>query len=217
MNGPRITFYGFAAYVGALRGQTTVDWWADDPNNLGWSPQSLVPVDLSKNPTAARANRIPITDIQCDDHRIDGGLTSIGPRFPQGAAIGAIWLTDTYYQSLATKPPWPWSPDAYEYEMTSLLYLPNDRFYGVHARIIGTSGALSNVEIWRPGRGRVPGEPPMGTYWLDLSKVAHPVAPGATQIGPALAEGALFLDAATAKLLSLAVPKIPPGSGFDLL
>src|SRR4051812_27230510 len=98
----RTTFYGFGAYVGALNGLTKCAWWDDDPAGVyNFAPAALVPVDLSQNLAAARAGTISYKDIQVDDHRQDGGSTTIGPFFPTGTMIGACWLSDTYYQSLS--------------------------------------------------------------------------------------------------------------------
>lgn len=221
----RTVFYGFGAYVGAIRGVTQGDWWPDDPQTLGFQPAALIPTDLAKNPTAVRAGVIPLADLQVDDHRSLGGLTSIGPRFPQGAMVGAVWLADTYYASLgATAPARLSSAEAAEsrdYELTSLLYwsgpLAGRRFFGYHARVLTTNGTLAHVQIWTAGRSRIPNEPPAGTWWIDLATDAHPLDPSATQVNAMGQEGALFLDAATAQSLQLFGPKLPRALGFDAL
>ncbi|CAN5852501.1 hypothetical protein BH11MYX3_BH11MYX3_04380 [soil metagenome] len=215
----RTTFYGFGAYVGSIRGLTECAWWDDDPVRVhAFSQAALVPVDLSKNLTAARAGTIPYADMQCDDHAQDKGLTTIGPMFPGGAVIGACWLTEDYYGRLSNKPPrQPASApdDAHDYELTSYQYYGGEqgdrRFYGFHARIIGTNGPLTNVEIWDAGTGKIANRAPAGTWWLDLARVALPAAEG-TNVA-ANAPGALFLDAATAKSLGLRGPKRPPDQG----
>ena len=217
--GTKIVFYGFGAYIGAIRGTTQCDWWADDPASLNWSPNLLVPTNLAKNPAAARAGTIRVADIECDDHRIDGGLTTIGPRFPQGKMVGALWLAETYWNSLPNKPARPTSTDGHDYEHTSILYLDGPmagrRFYGLHAKVVGTQGPLSRVLVWHGGRSKI--DQPIGPFWLDLAQVAHPVEPGATQVGVSgPQEGALFLDDATARQLTIMAPKIPKSEGFDL-
>lgn len=219
--GTRIVFYGFGAFVGAIRGPTQCDWWPDDPARLNFAPSALVPTDLAKNPMAARSGAISVADIQCDDHRTDGGLTAVGPRFPQGSTVGAIWLSESYWSSLGAKqPPRAVTKDAHDYELTSILYLDGPmkgrRFYGVHAKVVGTQGPLTRVELWHAGRAKVPGERPAGAFWMDLAQVAHPIEPGATQIGAGQVEGALFLEDTTSRQVTLMSPKLPPGSGSEL-
>jgi hypothetical protein len=85
----RTVFFGFGAFVGAIKGPTQIEWWADDPALSGFSASALIPVDLANNPSAARAGTIAIGAIEVDDHRVDGGLTTVGPRFPLGATVGA--------------------------------------------------------------------------------------------------------------------------------
>lgn len=218
--GRKITFFGFGAYVGALRGQTQCEWWPDDPAIVHWSPSTLVPTNLAKTPAAARAGSIGVADIQCDDHRTNGGLTTIGPRFPQGAMVGAIWLAESYWSSLPNKPPRFPAVDGHDYEYTSLLYwdgpLKGRRFYGVHARILGANGPLTRVAVFHSGRSKVPGEQPAGPFWLDLAQVAHPVEPGATEICGGQQEGALFLDESTSRQVAIMSPKLPRTEGYEL-
>jgi hypothetical protein len=217
----RTTFYGFGAYVGSIRGLTECAWWDDDPvTTYKFSQAALVPVDLAMNLSAARAGKIGWADIQVDDHRQDGGLTTIGPMFPTGSVIGACWLTEQYWEKLPNKPPrQPASApdDAYDYELTSYQYydgeLDDRRFYGFHARVVQTKGSVSQVEIWAGGTGKIRNRAPQGVWWLDLGTVAHPVAKGATQIAAASSAGALFLDAHTMHSLRLAAPKKPPQFG----
>ena len=222
----RTVFYGFGAYVGTITGQTTCSFWPDDPQSLGWAAKAQIPVDLSKNPTAVRQNQISVADIQVDDHRLDGGLTGIGPRWPGGQPIGACWLSETYWSSLGASKPSRQPPsapdDAHDYELTSILYWDGDlagrRFFGFHAKILSTQGPLARVQIWHGGTARGPGHPPAGVWWLDLAQVAHPIDPIATQIEPGkVTEGALFLDAPTGRQLQLMGPKRPPAAGSELL
>lgn len=214
----KIVFYGFGAFIGSIRSATECAWWADDPATLGWAQGSLIETDLAKNLSALRAGKISLAELHVDDHRVDGGLTSLGPLFPTGATIGAVWLSEIYYQTLGGNKP-PRLPgrlanDYYEYELTSLQYLDGEqgdrRFYGFHAHIKAAAQPnLSLVQIWNPGSART-NPKPAGEYWLELDKVAHPVEPGATAIATGgTTTGALFLDEATTKSLALRVPKIP--------
>jgi hypothetical protein len=215
----RTVFYGFGGFVGGLRGPTECDWWADDPASLGWAKNALIPVDLAKTPSAALAGTIQTADIQVDNHRSEGGLTTIGPRWPGGSAIGEVWLSDTYYNSLGNKPLRQCASAAnafYEYELTAMLYwsgaLAGRRYYGFHAKILRANGPLALVEVWNGGtaRGR---QRPAGAWWLDLATV-HPVEPGGTEISiGGQQEGALFLDSDTTKTMTLSSVKKPPGFG----
>jgi len=56
----RTVFFGFGAFVGAIRGTTQIEWWADDPALSGFAATALIPVDLARNPSAARAGTIPV-------------------------------------------------------------------------------------------------------------------------------------------------------------
>ena len=217
----RTTFYGFGAYVGSLRGLTECAWWDDDPVRIyNWSQAALVPVDLSKNPSAVKAGKISLKDIQVDDHRQDGGLTTIGPLFPTGAVIGQCWLSEQYYQALPNKPPrQPQSApdDGYDYEATCYLFSDGEqgdrRFYGFHARVADVKGPLSQVEIWSAGTGKIKNRTPEGVWWIDLAAVALPRGPDATQIAAKSDVGALFLDSTTTRSLALRGPKKPPELG----
>jgi hypothetical protein len=209
----RTVFFGFGAYVGAITGLSTCRFWDDDPRLVGWAATAQVPVDLARNPSAVRAGTLAIDDIQVDDHRVDGGLTT----------IGQCWLSEQYYASLANRPPrHPASApaDAHDYELTSMLYwdgpLGGRRFYGFHARIAQTAGTVALVEIWAGGTGKITGRAPAGAWWLDLAQVAHPVEPGVTEIAVGATQlGALFLDSVTTRSLMLAMTKRPIGTGAD--
>lgn len=220
----RTVFYGFGAFVGSISGLRTCSWWPDQPANLGWSTAAMVPIDLAKTPMAARANQIPIADIQVDDHILDGGLTGLGPRWPGGQPISSCWLTETYWLSLGANKPPRQAPgvagDSHDYEWAAIQYwngeLGDRRFIGFHARILSAQGGLAHVQIWTAGTGKIPGQPPVTVAWLDLAQVAHPVDPIATQISiGGQTEGALFLDADTTKSLQIARTKRPAGQGFE--
>jgi hypothetical protein len=215
----RTTFYGFGAFVGSITGLAQCAFWDDDPVRIyKFSQGSLIPVDLGKNVSAAKAGTIPWQDVQCDDHRQDGGLTQIGPMFPTGTMIGACWLSESYYQTLAVKPsrqPQSAPNDAYDYELTAYQYwggeLGDRKFQGFHAKVLTTAGALTQVEIWHGGTGKT-GGPSAGVWWLDLAQVS--LLPGAgNTVSPA--GGALFLDTTTVKQLGLFGPKKPPNMGSD--
>jgi hypothetical protein len=213
----RTIFHLYGAYVGQLVGISNVGWWAEDPVATGFPQSRLIPLDLSKTPSAARQGAIPIGDIQCDDYRSEGGLNGIGPRFPGGQMIGSMWLADTYAATVGS--PAFATAGVYDYELMMTMYwqgeLGDRTFNGFHAQIVGQpQGTLSLVEIWNGGTAQT-GAPPAGAWWLDLKAVSDPnyttIAPGGPQVG------ALFLDRKTSSSLQLMSVKRPPGFGRETL
>src|SRR5262249_18073939 len=199
-------FYAFNAYVGATTGQYTCSWWPDDPNNYKFDPAFQIPVDLSKTTEAARQGRIAIDDVIVDDFMgfKTGGRTTIGPDFPLGKTVGCCALEANYWDSLSPRIKPGRIPPGFqcrEYELTSLYYwdgpLQFRRFFGFHAEIRSTAQNQALVSVFPCGRSLVPGVAPVGTYWLDLARVAHPIDKDCTEIGTAAGSprtGAVFLD-----------------------
>lgn len=232
MTATRSVFYAVPAFVGALTGERQCGFWPIHPTTASWDPTKLIPVDLTRSPQGVRDGHIVPSDIQVDDHLVgqpDPGLTTIGPRFPDGEIQGAAWLEASYYASLpaAIQPPrvptaTPVAMQCHDYELTSVLYwdgpLANRRFYGCYAQIvIANQAGLTQVTIWPPGKSLAPGVQPVGSYWIDFARSAHPSEPGFTQIGPGAADpkqGALFLDRPTSVAIALAGPKVPPFLGL---
>ncbi|MFN0253126.1 MAG: hypothetical protein ACKV2T_40005 [Kofleriaceae bacterium] len=213
----RTIFHLYGAYVGQLVGISKVGWWAEDPVASGFPTSRLIPIDLSKTPSAARQGAIPIADIQCDDYRSEGGLGGIGPRFPGGQMIGSMWLADTYAATIGS--PAFATEGIYDYELMMTMYwqgeLGDRTFNGFHAQIVGQpQGALSLVEIWNGGTAQT-GAAPAGAWWLDLNAVSDPnyttIAPNGPQVG------ALFLDRKTSSSMQLMSIKRPPGFGREPL
>ncbi len=217
----RTVFYGFGAYVGSFSSATACAWWPADPGTLGFAPAQQVPVDLALCPQGVRNGTITQAAIQVDDSPVNGGLTKIGPLFPGGIMIGACWLEQNYWKNLPARgiaqPPRLTPQDqCRDYELTSVLDWDADRrFAGFYAEISGAQGSLRLVSVWNAGTSLVPGQLPAGTWWLDLSAVADPVANGFTTVANTGDKGALFLDVQTIRLLVLAGPKKPPITGHD--
>lgn len=212
-------FYGFGAYVGRINGLRQVEWWPDAPATLGWDPQKLITTDLGRTPLAVANGEIGIDAVDVDDHLIHGGLTRIGPRYPQGEMVGAIWLSKRFYDTLPPnkQPPLQSSQDAHLYELTSVLYwngtTPGRRFFGFRGRIVSNAGGITRVQVWHGGRGKVPNEPPKGAFDLDFAK---DVDQGLTAIGSGgTQDGAIYIEDKKARELQLRSPKIPESSGFD--
>lgn len=212
----RSIFYGFAAWVGQVHGTTDVSWWGFDPTTINFDVAKLIRTKLDKNPKERRAGRIPQNDVEVDDRRIDGGPTQLGPTFPTGSMIGAIWLEKSRYDQLPSgkKPPRvPQPPDCRDYELTTVVYyddepapLTNRRFWGVHAKILQVNGNYALLQVWPPCRSLEPGQQPVGAFWLDLAtQVLAPDAELGTTIGvgsPVGAEGAVYLDSGTYSTMS---------------
>jgi len=227
VSGNRTLFFGFGAWVGSLKGVSTCGFWAEDPVVAKWQPAALIDVDLAMTPQAHRAGTIPIANIQVDDHTTNAtpGRTQIGPLWPSGTTIGAVWLSETYYNSLATKPPRvPAGTLCQPYELTSALEwattgeLSERRFYGTHAEIVSVNGALALVRVWHPGTSGEPKSNPV-TAWIDLAQSASPTSDGLSKIGtgsPVGSVGALFIDNITAGQLQLRGPKLPRSLGHSL-
>jgi hypothetical protein len=210
----RTIFHLFGAYVGQLTGVTKVGWWSEDPVATGFPQSRLMPIDLSKTPSAARQGTIPVPDIQCDDYRTEGGLNGIGPRFPGGQMIGSMWAAEPYLATVGS-PPFA-TEGIYDYELMMTMYwqgeLGDRTFNGFHARIVGPAqGPLSLVEIWNGGTAQSSAQP-AGRWWLDIAAVSDP---NYTTISAANPVGALFLDRQTQGTIPLFIPKKPPGLGFD--
>ncbi len=202
----KVTFYGSPAWVGAIQSPTICDYWNNDPAQLNWDKSLLSTVDLSKTPSAALAGRIKSSQIEVDDHTGNGGRTTIGPLFPSGASIGACWISDLYIARSAKSRPTVANGNIYEY--MTIQYFDNEqgnrRFHGCHANVLQVNAGLSLVQIWNPGTGTGGGQP-AGTWWLDLVAHAEPSTPALSTGKP----GALFLDVATLRQLTMFEVKIP--------
>ena len=214
----RSVFYGFGAFVGKITGPTTCGWWWDDPAKLGWADGALISIDLARSPSAVHGGRIEARDVVVDDFAGygHGGLTKIGPMWPGGTMSGAIYIEKTFYDAMPAPPP-RLPPDAQcrDYELCSVLYysgpLAKRRFHGLYAEILGSQGNLAHVKVWQPGSSMAHVDP-IGTYWVDLAQIAHPIEPGLTEVGIGATDakqGALFVDASAKKVIPFDPPKTP--------
>jgi hypothetical protein len=218
----RSVFHGVGAYIGVLYSETRCKFWSDEPGKLSWDHKALIEIDLAKSPTAARAGRIKVDDIDVDDHDIYGGMTKIGPLFPDGKTIGACWITEDAWRRSTGRALDP-NPDCHDYELKHVLYwsgpLAKRRFQGFHAEITSEKGTHALVTLWHAGQSKVPGARPAGTWWIDLDADAMPIEPGFTTIGVGAHPkvGALFLDLRHAHTIQMRGPKLPPFTGEELL
>jgi hypothetical protein len=210
----KVTFYGSAAWVGAIHGPTTCEWWHSDPAQLNWDRKLLHMVDLAKTPSAAIAGHIKVSQIEVDDFAGSGGRTTIGPLWPGGTAIGAAWISSNIIGKAGAqgRPSIPVGSSGHDYEYMTVQYFDgeqqNRRFYGFQANLVQTQNHLSLVEIWNPGTGGGPAKP-AAAWWLDLTACADPNTPPLAPNQPA----ALFLDTRTVQKLTMMEPKIPPLKG----
>lgn len=224
----RSIFYGIPAYVGSMTGQTQCSFWPVDPATIDWNPALLIPVNIAKNPQAVRNGLIPSSQIQADDYLTNPtypGMTSLGPMFPDGRTVGAAYLESTYYNGLSAtiRPPRvPTTMQCHDYELETVWYwdgtLANRRFRGLYASIVGEKGTSAQCQIWPAGKGLVPGQQPLGTWWINLPTMAHPLETGFTQIWTGAGNpkiGALFLDHPTIVHLGISDPKLPPSQGSE--
>jgi len=225
--GTRSVFYGLGAWVGQQTSLTGTRWWARDPSALAvpFDPNQLITSDLSKNPHAVRSGQIQFGAVEVDDPPTYGGATKIGPSWPTGSTWNSCWIESTRYTNIpvGSRPPRVgYGMQCRAYELTSVVYwsgpLINRRFWGFYAEITSEQSANALCSIWPAGKSQIPGQAPAGSWWLNLSQVAHPIEANFTQIGVGLQapkQGALFLDAVTVRNLHLPDPKLPPSCGAD--
>jgi hypothetical protein len=209
----KVTFHGLPAWIGAIHGPTGCDWWSSDPSNLSWDRSLLYSVDLANTPSAVQAGYISVADIEVDDHVSNGGRTTIGPMWPGGTSIGAIWVSDGYLAKLGGRAPaLQVGAKGHDYEYTTVRYFDGEhgdrQFHGFHANLVQTHNHLSLLEIWHPGTGAA-GTSPAGRWWLDLDAHGDPDAPALTPNQP----GAVHLDTTATKTLPLHAGKLPPFKG----
>lgn len=216
MPGNQLVFTGVPAFVGVVKGRTTVQFFTEEQN---FDPRRMIEVDLAKNPKQV-APASWATDVDCD-YQTEGGLTTIGPEFHRGHHVGAVYLAERLYskysQVLASWPPEP--DDLYQYQLVMRADAGNiTRYHGFKVRVIGTAvGSLIPVAFIRAGS---PASSAGRVRWVDLadSTFCDPKSSGFTTIGtssPPGTVGALFLTMeAIADGGGHDVPKIPRAYGW---
>ncbi|HLL21709.1 MAG TPA: hypothetical protein VK427_06245 [Kofleriaceae bacterium] len=194
-------------------------WWPAQPDSLKWDETLQIETDLAKSPTGFVTGVIrSIDEIEVDDHVTALGRTQIGPRYPQGEMVGSIWLSETYYNKIggAKVLPRHQSPDAADYELTSILYWNNDkpdsRFFGFRGLVQSVRGTATELKVWHAGRGQIKHEQP-----LDVVVDAADLDPTMTLARNPGDDGAVFIRDARARELQLMGPKRPEAAGFTLL
>jgi len=227
-------FYLSAAWVGRIDGETRCSFWPTNPLENHFDPALLVPVDLSKTPSVALKGQISWDQVQVDDFadHHGGGLTLIGPLFPDGRMVGGVYLERKYWSRLrkeirpAFPPPGFEMPEKYQY--MAVVYQDGSRagrrYMGLHAKIIREEGSTAVITILNecdPEFAETSSPTSGLELKCDLSSLdcdAHVDAGGMTEIATGKGkrkEGALFLDAKYAKRIGLPVPvKCPPSKGI---
>jgi hypothetical protein len=210
-------FFGFGAFVGAIRGLRQVEWWPKDPATLtpAWDQNALIATDLAKTPLGVVQGLITIAQLEVDDHLMNGGLTRIGPRYPQGEMIGPIWLAETFYNSIpqGKRPPRHQTTEGSDYELTSLLHwngnVPVRRFFGFRGKLNAINGTKFKLDVWHGGRGKIPGE--VGKP-VEVDTANIDTTTSISNVGD---DGAIYIEDSTARSLQLMSPKRPEASGGD--
>lgn len=194
----RTSFYGFGAYLARVKSQTECDVWTDDPMEHGFSAEPLA-VDLGKNVHAVLSGRLNWAAVEVDDHANLGGGTTIGPLWPEGLSVGALYLADSFLATLNQRPTSP-EIDGHPYELVTVVYHETDdprasrRYRGYHARVLERTGARALVDIFPAGSSKV--LPPLVRRWIDLD--SPEVCDAGSESMTAIRhedEGAVFLGA----------------------
>lgn len=223
----KTVFYACSAWVGRIDGETRCRFWSQNPLENNFDHKRLVSVDLAMSPAGARKGSLDWAKIQVDDVAEadgSGGLTTIGPWFPDGRTTGAIYLAEPYWKSLKgpARPVFP-PPgfDAPAYEFMTVVHKDGPRagkrYIGMHARIVQERGAKVSVEFLFSCSPRVNKAAP--PYKFDLASMeveAHVSEGGLTEVGVGnrKKEGALFVEFTRAKALGIVALKLPASCGF---
>ena len=228
-------FYGFGAWVGRIDGETRCGFWPKHPAEVNFDPILLIPVDLSKTPTAAKKGKIDWDEIQVDDFKDgtpSGGVTTIGPMFPDGATTGVVYLEKSYYERLRPEIRPPIKPQASPQDncgnnrLTAVVYgeaagnpRAGLRYHAFLARIVSErkTSALVAVRNLLPATST---DPPL-EHSFDLASAecdAHLSSGGLTEIGIGPGKpknGLLFVELGRARALGIEPLKAPIQCGMS--
>ncbi len=207
----QLVLTGVPSFVGVVDGATTVQFFIDQQD---FDPAHLIPVDLAKNPSLPPAQWATGVDV---DTTTDGGYTTIGPRFHNGAHVGAVYLADRLYAKYgAALASWPPAGDEL-YQYRAVLRAAGDgtvtRFHGFKVSVRASQApALALLEFIPTGGS--PGAPTNPMRWIDLNDptVVDPAANGFTQVTPTTpvgTVGSLFITAAAMQNQGMSSPKVP--------
>lgn len=213
----QVVLTGVPAFIGAVKGPTTLQFFIDEND---FDPARLIEVDLAKNPMAvggpAWAQGVDV------DHQLPGGWTTIGPKLHSGTHVGAVYLSERLVQQYANVlANWPPPPDdLYQYKAVVRTGTGGmSRYHGFKVKVLSPAvGSLVHVAFVRVGTAA----PPPGTAearWIDLADpdVSDPAANGFTAITPASpvgTTGALFLSDRVVAADGPMYPKYPRALGW---
>lgn len=223
----KTVFYACSAWVGRIDGETRCRFWSQNPLDNDFDQTTLVAVDLAMTPAGALKGEHDWAKIQIDDPAAangSGGLTTIGPLFPDGRTTGAVYLAEPYWKSLKkpVRPAFP--PPGFKgaaYEFMTVVHKDGPRagrrYIGMRARIVEERGSKVTVEFLFNCVPRVSKAAP--PYTLDLASLdvePHVSEGGMTEIGVGdrKKDGALFLDFKRAKALGVVALKLPASCGI---
>ena len=204
---------GVPAFVSHVISSTAVQFTIDEND---FNPANLISVDLANNtslPPAQWAN------VEIDISTV-GGYSTIGPRFRNGAYVGAAYISEKvrvrYAAALVDWP--PAGDDLYQYQAVLRLNGDVRRFHGFKVNVYApTTGTVAHLEfIPVGGTAGTAGNP---RRWIDLAdaSVSDPAAHGFTTITPASPVGtigALFLTSSGMRSQGMDKPKIPTALGM---
>lgn len=222
----KAVFYASSAWVGRIDSETRCRFWWKHPSEIHYDHALLVPVDLAKTPASAREGRIDWDEIQVDDIRDEtdeGGVTTIGPWFPDGKATGAVYLEKTYWDRLRAEHRPAFPPPGYaarDYEFKTVVYKAGTenpragiRYHGYHAKIISERGPSALVAVYTAGNSKGGENPAEHTFNLEsIDCDAHVSAGGMTEIAVGEGkkkEGAFFIKLVLARRLGIRESKKP--------
>lgn len=204
---------GVPAFVSHVTGSTAVQFALDEND---FNPAKLISIDLANNtslPPAQWAN------VEVDISTV-GGYSTIGPRFRNGAYVGAAYISEKvrlhYSAALADWP--PAGDDLYQYQAVLRANGDVRRFHGfkvnVFAPTLGTVAHLEFIPV-----GSTAGVATNPRRWIDLAdaSISDPAANGFTTItaaSPVGTIGALFLTSSAMRSQSFDKPKVPPYLGM---
>lgn len=203
---------GVPAFVSHVSGSTAVQFALDEND---FNPANLISVDLANNtslPPAQWAN------VEVDISTV-GGYSTIGPRFRNGAYVGAAYISEKirlkYGAALADWP--PAGDDLYQYQAVLRANGDVRRFHGFKVSVFApTVGTVAHLEF--VPTGGTTGASTNPRRWIDLSdaSVIDPATNGFTTITPASPVGtigAAFLTSTAMKSQAMTEPKMPRALG----
>ena len=204
---------GVPAFVGSVTSSTVIQFSIDEND---FDPAHLIKIDLANNtslPPAQWAN----VEI---DISTTGGYSTIGPRFRNGAYMGAAYITDPVRTKYATAlVDWPPAgDDLYQYQAVLRANGDVRRFHGFKVNVFApTSGTVAHLEFIPTGG--IAGSSANPRRWIDLSdaSVIDPAANGFTTItalSPVGTIGAVFLTSTAMQSQSMDEPKLPRWMGL---